>query len=207
MAILANRCGAHHGPGGGQGGSGARGNDDNIFKKKSKPSFSSKTKPCLESKDLDTYSFVISQPLYVTTTVYNKLLNTFLQVSLVNVEDRGHFVIRSFVLTDPESGDKRKVKQYHYLNWPDFDVPRNPKQFLEFVAAVRESGCFLEGSGPPVGKSTVLVWRVQGVPKNGSFFRGSSIINYDWFWMLKGLLLTKVKSRRAFFPVHTVIHI
>lgn len=73
-----------------------------------------------------------------------------LEVSLVSVEDRGHFVIRSFVLTDGSTGEKRKVRQYHYLNWPDFDVPRSPQQFLEFVAAVRESGCFSEGSGPPV---------------------------------------------------------
>ena len=80
--------------------------------------------------------------------------NLELEVSLVKEEDRGHFMIRSFVITDTETGDKRSVKQYHYLNWPDFDVPRNPKQFLEFLFAVRESGCFKEGSGPPVGESS-----------------------------------------------------
>ena len=80
--------------------------------------------------------------------------NLELEVSLVKEEDRGHFMIRSFVITDSETGDKRSVKQYHYLNWPDFDVPRNPKQFLEFLFAVRESGCFKEGSGPPVGESS-----------------------------------------------------
>ena len=100
------------------------------------------------------------------------------------MEDRGHFVIRSFVLTDVESGDKRKVKQYHYLNWPDFDVPRNPKQFLEFVAAVRESGCFLAGSGPPVGKSThpspyyIAIKETQSmIPANKNIFSFSVFRN------------------------------
>jgi len=73
-----------------------------------------------------------------------------LEVSLVNCEDRGHFLIRSFVLTDTGSGEKRKVKQYHYLDWPDFNVPKSPKHFLEFLYAIRDSGCFLENSGPPI---------------------------------------------------------
>ena len=75
-----------------------------------------------------------------------------LEVSLVNCEDRGHFLIRSFVLTDTGTGEKRKVKQYHYLDWPDFNVPKSPKHFLEFLYAIRDSGCFLENSGPPIGK-------------------------------------------------------
>ena len=76
-----------------------------------------------------------------------------LEVSLVNCEDRGHFLVRSFVLTDTGSGDKRKVKQYHYLDWPDFNVPKSPKHFLEFLYAIRDSGCFSENSGPPIGKN------------------------------------------------------
>lgn len=74
-----------------------------------------------------------------------------LEVSLVKVEDRGHYLVRSLVIKDTESGELRKVKQLHYLDWPDFHVPKSPKHFLEFLFAVRESGCFLESSGPPVG--------------------------------------------------------
>jgi len=87
-----------------------------------------------------------------------------LEVSLVNCEDRGHFLVRSFVLTDTGAGEKRKVKQYHYLDWPDFNVPKSPKHFLEFLYAIRDSGCFSENSGPPIvhcsagiGRSGTLV--------------------------------------------------
>jgi len=73
-----------------------------------------------------------------------------LEVSFVHVEDRVHYLVRSFVLTDTASGEKRKVKQFHYLDWPDFNVPKSPKYFLEFLYAIRESGCFSENSGPPV---------------------------------------------------------
>ena len=75
-----------------------------------------------------------------------------LEVSYVHLEDRNHYLVRSFVLTDTASGEKRKVKQFHYLDWPDFNVPKSPKYFLEFLYAIRESGCFSENSGPPVGK-------------------------------------------------------
>lgn len=77
-----------------------------------------------------------------------------LEVTYVHLEDRNHYLVRSFVLTDTTSGEKRKVKQFHYLDWPDFNVPKSPKYFLEFLYAVRESGCFSENSGPPVGKSS-----------------------------------------------------
>ena len=76
-----------------------------------------------------------------------------LEVTYVHLEDRNHYLVRSFVLTDTASGEKRKVKQFHYLDWPDFNVPKSPKYFLEFLYAIRESGCFSENSGPPVGKS------------------------------------------------------
>ena len=75
-----------------------------------------------------------------------------LEVSYVHLEDRDHYLVRSFILTDTASGEKRKVKQFHYLDWPDFNVPKSPKYFLEFLYAIRESGCFSENSGPPVGK-------------------------------------------------------
>jgi len=86
-----------------------------------------------------------------------------LEVSYVHLEDRNHYLVRSFVLTDTASGEKRKVKQFHYLDWPDFNVPKSPKYFLEFLYAIRESGCFSENSGPPV------VHCSAGIGRSGTF--------------------------------------
>jgi len=73
-----------------------------------------------------------------------------LEVTMVSSEDRGHYIIRTFTLANTVTGVKREIKQFHYMNWPDFNVPKNPDQFLEFLLEVRKSGCFLESCGPPV---------------------------------------------------------
>jgi len=73
-----------------------------------------------------------------------------LEVTMVNSENRGHYIIRTFTLTDTVTGTRRKIKHYHYVDWPDFNVPESPDHFLEFLLEVRQSGCFLESSGPPV---------------------------------------------------------
>jgi len=73
-----------------------------------------------------------------------------LEVTMVNSEDHGHYMIRTFTLTDTVSGVKRKIKQYHYVDWPDFNVPHSPDHFLEFLLELRQSHYFLESGGPPV---------------------------------------------------------
>jgi len=73
-----------------------------------------------------------------------------LEVTMVHSEDRGHYIIRTFTLTDTISRVKRKIKQYHYVDWPDFNVPESPDLFLEFLMEFRKSGCFSESCGPPV---------------------------------------------------------
>jgi len=73
-----------------------------------------------------------------------------IEVSLVHEEDRGYFLIRSFVVKNCTTGEKRTVEQFHYLEWPDFNVPKSPKHFLEFLFAIRDSGCFSKSSGPPI---------------------------------------------------------
>ena len=75
-----------------------------------------------------------------------------LEVTMVHSEDRGHYIIRTFTLTDTISREKRKIKQYHYVDWPDFNVPESPDLFLEFLMEFRKSGCFSESCGPPVGE-------------------------------------------------------
>jgi len=73
-----------------------------------------------------------------------------LEVTMVHSENRGHYINRTFTLTDTVSGVKRKIKHFHYVDWPDFNVPESPDHFLEFLLEVRQSGCFLESCGPPV---------------------------------------------------------
>ena len=75
-----------------------------------------------------------------------------LEVTYTSVEDMGHYIIRNLLLTDPVSGLERQIKQFHYLDWPDFNVPQSPKMFLEFLHDFRESGAFLESVGPPIGE-------------------------------------------------------
>ena len=82
-----------------------------------------------------------------------------LEVTMVNSENRKHYIIRTFTLTDTVSGEKRKIKQFHYMDWPDFNVPESPDHFLEFLLELRQSGCFLESCGPPVGEwSCSVAW-------------------------------------------------
>jgi len=103
-----------------------------------------------------------------------------LEVTYTSVEDMGHYIIRNLLLTDPVSGLERQIKQFHYLDWPDFNVPQSPKMFLEFLHDFRQSGAFLESVGPPIvhcsagiGRSgtlilvdSILVMASQGVEIN-----------------------------------------
>lgn len=86
-----------------------------------------------------------------------------LEVCLDDSEDNGHYIIRTLTLTHVSSGVKRTIKQFHYIDWPDFNVPDSPDNFLEFLLEVRKTDCFVN-SGPPIvhcsagiGRSGTLV--------------------------------------------------
>lgn len=54
--------------------------------------------------------------------------------------------------------------QFHYTAWPDFGLPESPASFLEFLAAVKESGCLdLSKNGPTV------VHCSAGIGRSGTF--------------------------------------
>ena len=48
--------------------------------------------------------------------------------------DRDSFIVRRMVLE--YKGERRIVTQYQFLKWPDFDVPQNPGEVLEFLGIV-----------------------------------------------------------------------
>lgn len=73
-----------------------------------------------------------------------------MEVRLDSEEHHGHYTTRQFTLIDQVQGEERKVEQFHYTDWPDFNVPKSPDCFLEFLLAVRRSGCFAGAGGPPI---------------------------------------------------------
>ena len=100
--------------------------------------------------------------------------NIGLEVSLDDVEDKGHYIIRSLSLKHLKTGDIKQVKQYHYVEWPDFNIPKNSELFLDFLLVVRESGCFFNSCGPLIGE---LELRLFHFKKSISF---SSLLCWNW---------------------------
>jgi len=79
-------------------------------------------------------------------------------------ESDQHYIVRSLVVTDTRSKVARQVKQFQYITWPDFNVPRCPDAFLDFLQAVRETGCLEHtASGPTV------VHCSAGIGRSGTF--------------------------------------
>ena len=61
--------------------------------------------------------------------------------------------------------------QFHYIDWPDFGIPKNSQTFLAFLQAVRQSGvipssithCEDTDLGPPV------IHCSAGIGRSGTF--------------------------------------
>jgi len=53
---------------------------------------------------------------------------------------RFDFIKRTLLLTSKETGEKRTVKHFHYVTWPDFDVPSSPDLLIDFLMDIRSSG-------------------------------------------------------------------
>ncbi|KAK6178132.1 hypothetical protein SNE40_012954 [Patella caerulea] len=86
-----------------------------------------------------------------------------LRVSLLQEEEYEHYTKRLFSLEDMETGDKRDVTHFHYTTWPDFGVPSSPTAFLNFLMAVRETGCLESDCGPAV------IHCSAGIGRSGTF--------------------------------------
>ena len=41
-----------------------------------------------------------------------------------------------FRIKNIEGGEDREVKHFHYFNWPDFNVPKCPDAFLNFLQVI-----------------------------------------------------------------------
>jgi len=60
------------------------------------------------------------------------------------------FVSRSFILSNPMTREERRVDHFHFISWPDFDVPKSPGVFLDFLKEIRDSNVFHLDVGPPI---------------------------------------------------------
>ena len=49
-----------------------------------------------------------------------------------------------------EESESKTVQHFHYVKWPDFNVPRTPDDFLQFLSAVRLGGLLSPEVGPCV---------------------------------------------------------
>ncbi|OQV24648.1 Tyrosine-protein phosphatase non-receptor type 1 [Hypsibius exemplaris] len=71
-----------------------------------------------------------------------------LTVTLTTQVENPVFIVRTLKLSrrrkdheDPQA-EERTIAQFHFTHWPDFGVPQCPDEFLDFLFAVRQSGCF-----------------------------------------------------------------
>jgi len=86
-----------------------------------------------------------------------------IEIKLLKETETKNFIIRELRLTHTSSNTNREIKQLHYVNWPDFNVPDSPDSFLDFLETVRETGCFGEDVGPPI------VHCSAGIGRSGTF--------------------------------------
>lgn len=63
--------------------------------------------------------------------------------------------------------DIREVDQYQFLQWPDFDVPKNPADVLEFLEIVSKH--YEESSQNPATSGPMVVHCSAGIGRSGAF--------------------------------------
>jgi len=86
-----------------------------------------------------------------------------LKVENVSTLPGQHYNITTLRLSRIEEEESREVLHFHYTTWPDFGVPTCPDTFLEYLGAVRDSGCLSHDDCPPV------VHCSAGIGRSGTF--------------------------------------
>jgi len=79
------------------------------------------------------------------------------------------YLVRSFYLKNLSNGLSRTVTQFHFLTWPENDLPQNFKSILEFRRKVNRS--YKKKSSP------VIVHCNDGVGRTGTFILIDMILN------------------------------
>lgn len=60
------------------------------------------------------------------------------------------FTIFSMISLFFQTGERRKVLQFHYIAWPDFGVPQDPETFLQFLKDIKKKDVLYNINNPPV---------------------------------------------------------
>jgi len=78
---------------------------------------------------------------------------------------RSSFIVRELLLRNRAVDDEqpRIIKQFHFVTWPDFGVPAEPSEFLEFLEEIKTSG-ILECADTPA-----IVHCSAGIGRSGTF--------------------------------------
>lgn len=87
-------------------------------------------------------------------------------VQLLSQQLAGHYVIRQFLLIKG-SAPGRLIKQFHFVDWPDFGSPSEPQSLLDFIQVVRKytnEMKVLHGSNMPL-----LVHCSAGIGRTAAF--------------------------------------
>merc|ERR1739838_1023694 len=87
-----------------------------------------------------------------------------LSVELIQEKhDRDSFIVRRMVLE--YKGERRIVTQYQFLKWPDFDVPQNPGEVLEFLGIVHNKYMEVDQTR----RGPIVVHCSAGIGRSGAF--------------------------------------
>ncbi|PFX26762.1 receptor-type tyrosine-protein phosphatase N2-like isoform X2 [Stylophora pistillata] len=79
------------------------------------------------------------------------------------------YLVRSFYLKNLQTSETRTVTQFHFLTWPDLNVPSTPKPLLEFRRKVNK--CFRGRASP------VMVHCSGGVGRTGTYILIDMVLN------------------------------
>ncbi|KAI7697949.1 Tyrosine-protein phosphatase non-receptor type 1 [Sarcoptes scabiei] len=87
-----------------------------------------------------------------------------IKVQLISMEKFDFYSLRKFILYDLSNDSSREILHYHYTSWPDFDLPKSSDSFLEFLSAVRASGCLNNDLYGPT-----VIHCSAGIGRSGTF--------------------------------------
>jgi len=91
-----------------------------------------------------------------------------MHVTLMNVEELATYCIRTFIVQRTGYLDKKEVRQFQFLSWPDHGVPDHPTPFLMFLRRVKVMN--------PVDAGPIVIHCSAGVGRTGCFIVIDSMI-------------------------------
>ncbi|CAL8256023.1 unnamed protein product [Merluccius merluccius] len=84
-----------------------------------------------------------------------------IQVTMLDTVDLATYVLRTFALFKNGSSERREVKQFQFLAWPDHGVPEHPTTTLAFLRRVKACN--------PLDAGPMVVHCSAGVGRTGCF--------------------------------------